>query len=56
VRLANEISSLIDAPDEIDRMETASRKLARRDAAAATVNLIEELVKSRKQKAEGSRQ
>src|SRR6267143_2845388 len=43
-RLATEISALIAAPDEIDRMETASRKLARRDAAAATVDLMEELV------------
>jgi UDP-N-acetylglucosamine--N-acetylmuramyl-(pentapeptide) pyrophosphoryl-undecaprenol N-acetylglucosamine transferase len=49
VRLAAEISSLIASPDEIDRMEAASRKLARRDAATAAVNLIEELVKSRRQ-------
>jgi UDP-N-acetylglucosamine--N-acetylmuramyl-(pentapeptide) pyrophosphoryl-undecaprenol N-acetylglucosamine transferase len=55
-RLAAEISSLIGSPAEIDRMETASRKLARRDAAAATVNLIEELVESRRQKAESSEQ
>src|SRR5207253_11146063 len=41
-RLAAEISKLIASPDEIDRMETASRKLARRDAATATVDLIEE--------------
>ena len=45
-RLAAEISSLIASPDEINRMETASRKLARRDAAAAAVDLIEELVES----------
>jgi UDP-N-acetylglucosamine--N-acetylmuramyl-(pentapeptide) pyrophosphoryl-undecaprenol N-acetylglucosamine transferase len=42
-RLANEIASLIDAPDEITRMEKAARKLARRDAADATVNLIEKV-------------
>jgi UDP-N-acetylglucosamine--N-acetylmuramyl-(pentapeptide) pyrophosphoryl-undecaprenol N-acetylglucosamine transferase len=48
-RLATEIASLMAAPDELDRMETAGRKLARRDAAAVTVDLIEELVKSRSQ-------
>jgi UDP-N-acetylglucosamine--N-acetylmuramyl-(pentapeptide) pyrophosphoryl-undecaprenol N-acetylglucosamine transferase len=48
-RLAAEISSLIASPDEIDRMETASRKLARRDAAAATVDLIQEVIESRRQ-------
>ena len=47
-RLANEINSLLAAPEEIDQMETASRKLARRDAATATVDLMEELVKSSK--------
>jgi UDP-N-acetylglucosamine--N-acetylmuramyl-(pentapeptide) pyrophosphoryl-undecaprenol N-acetylglucosamine transferase len=46
--LAKEIASFIAAPDEITRMETASRKLARRDAAAATVDLMEQLVKSRR--------
>jgi len=44
-RLANEISSLLKQPDEIDRMEIAGRKLARRDAAAVTVDLMEEVVK-----------
>jgi len=44
-RLAKEIGSLIDQPEEITRMETGGRKLARRDAAAATVELIEELVR-----------
>jgi UDP-N-acetylglucosamine--N-acetylmuramyl-(pentapeptide) pyrophosphoryl-undecaprenol N-acetylglucosamine transferase len=48
-RLAEELSSLIASPDEIDRMETASHKLARRDAAAATVDLMEELMESRRQ-------
>jgi len=43
-RLANEITSLIDAPEEITRMETAARKLARRDAAETTVDLIEGVI------------
>jgi UDP-N-acetylglucosamine:LPS N-acetylglucosamine transferase len=48
-RLANEISSLLAAPERISQMEEASRKLARRDAAAATVGLMEELVKASRQ-------
>ena len=43
-RLAKEIISLIESPEEITRMETAARKLARKDAAAKAVNLIQELV------------
>src|SRR5947208_62588 len=43
-RLANEITSLIEAPEEIARMETAARKLARRDAAETTVDLIEGVI------------
>jgi UDP-N-acetylglucosamine--N-acetylmuramyl-(pentapeptide) pyrophosphoryl-undecaprenol N-acetylglucosamine transferase len=43
-RLAGEISALVKAPDELTRMEEASRKLARGDAAAAAVDLIEKLV------------
>jgi UDP-N-acetylglucosamine--N-acetylmuramyl-(pentapeptide) pyrophosphoryl-undecaprenol N-acetylglucosamine transferase len=43
-RLAKEIISLIDRPDEITQMEIASRKLARRGAAAATVDLIERVI------------
>ncbi len=42
-RLAAEISQLVNAPDEIARMEEASRKLARSDAAQATIELIEKL-------------
>src|SRR3989441_1765384 len=42
-RLAGEIKSLIEEPEEIARMEAAGRTLGRRDAAAATVALIEEL-------------
>jgi UDP-N-acetylglucosamine--N-acetylmuramyl-(pentapeptide) pyrophosphoryl-undecaprenol N-acetylglucosamine transferase len=55
-RLANEILKLISAPEVINEMETASRKLGRRDAAAATVNLIEGLVTSRRQKSEVRKQ
>lgn len=43
-RLAAEINRLVEAPDELTRMEAASRKLARGDAAAATVDLMEKLV------------
>ena len=46
-RLACEIKSLIEEPEEIARMEAAGRKLARRDAAGATVDLMEGLVKDR---------
>jgi UDP-N-acetylglucosamine--N-acetylmuramyl-(pentapeptide) pyrophosphoryl-undecaprenol N-acetylglucosamine transferase len=44
-RLATEIAALVKAPDELTRREEASRQLARGDAAAATVDLIEELIK-----------
>jgi UDP-N-acetylglucosamine--N-acetylmuramyl-(pentapeptide) pyrophosphoryl-undecaprenol N-acetylglucosamine transferase len=46
-RLAKEIGELIDQPEEITSMEANSRKLARRDAAAATVDLMEKLLKGR---------
>ena len=42
-RLATEIEKLIQSPDEVNRMEEASRKLAHGDAAAAAVDMIEEL-------------
>jgi UDP-N-acetylglucosamine--N-acetylmuramyl-(pentapeptide) pyrophosphoryl-undecaprenol N-acetylglucosamine transferase len=45
--LANEILDLINAPEKIGAMETAARKLARKDAAEVTVGLIEELVRSK---------
>ena len=48
-RLADEINNLLAAPEGIDQMETASRKLARRDAATVTVDLMEELAVSSKQ-------
>ncbi|MBS1792938.1 MAG: undecaprenyldiphospho-muramoylpentapeptide beta-N-acetylglucosaminyltransferase [Acidobacteria bacterium] len=43
--LANEILSLIESGERITAMETAARRLARRDAAEATVDLIEELAR-----------
>ena len=46
--LAKEIKDLVHLPDEVRKMEEASRKLARGDAAAAAVDLIQELVKSRR--------
>src|SRR5438067_500329 len=42
-RLAKELISLIESPEEITRMETAARKLARSDAAATAVDLIEKV-------------
>ncbi len=42
--LAREILSLIDAPQNLEGMEEAGRKLGRLDAASAMVDLIEELV------------
>ncbi len=41
--LAKQIIELIEKPETISAMETAARKLARRDAAEATVDLIEKL-------------
>jgi UDP-N-acetylglucosamine--N-acetylmuramyl-(pentapeptide) pyrophosphoryl-undecaprenol N-acetylglucosamine transferase len=46
-RLGNEILGLLDQPERITEMETASRKLARKDAAAATVDLMEKMVEAR---------
>jgi UDP-N-acetylglucosamine--N-acetylmuramyl-(pentapeptide) pyrophosphoryl-undecaprenol N-acetylglucosamine transferase len=42
-RLAKEISDLVEAPDAITTMERAAKQMARRDAAEATVDLIEGL-------------
>jgi UDP-N-acetylglucosamine--N-acetylmuramyl-(pentapeptide) pyrophosphoryl-undecaprenol N-acetylglucosamine transferase len=42
-RLAAAIEKLVQAPEELSRMEEASRKLAHGDAAAAAVDMIEEL-------------
>ncbi len=46
-RLAKEVVTLVEAPDEITRMEEAARKMGRRDAAAVTVDLIEKTVSRR---------
>ncbi|HEX8707173.1 MAG TPA: undecaprenyldiphospho-muramoylpentapeptide beta-N-acetylglucosaminyltransferase [Pyrinomonadaceae bacterium] len=45
-RLAAEIAALVRSPAELTKMEEASRKLARGDAAQTTVDLMQELVKS----------
>ncbi|MGB8506808.1 MAG: glycosyltransferase, partial [Pyrinomonadaceae bacterium] len=47
-RLAQEIGTLVNEPERVTRMEEASRKLARGDAAAATVEMMEKLVGGRK--------
>jgi UDP-N-acetylglucosamine--N-acetylmuramyl-(pentapeptide) pyrophosphoryl-undecaprenol N-acetylglucosamine transferase len=47
-RLAREISELVDEPARVTRMEGAARKLARGDAAAAAVDMIERLAGKRK--------
>jgi UDP-N-acetylglucosamine--N-acetylmuramyl-(pentapeptide) pyrophosphoryl-undecaprenol N-acetylglucosamine transferase len=44
-RLAREIETLIREPERITRMEEASRRMARGDAAAAAVDLIEKLAR-----------
>ena len=48
-RLAREISELVENPDRVTRMEAAARSLARGDAAAAAVDLMEKLVEARSQ-------
>jgi len=45
--LAKEIVDLINSPEKITAMETAAKKLARKDAAEVTVDLIESLVKGK---------
>ncbi|HKE55646.1 MAG TPA: undecaprenyldiphospho-muramoylpentapeptide beta-N-acetylglucosaminyltransferase [Pyrinomonadaceae bacterium] len=47
--LAQEISELAQAPEKVSAMEQAGRKLAHGDAAAAAVDLIEQLANARKQ-------
>ena len=47
-RLVAEIEKLVQSPEELNRMEEASRKLAHGDAAAAAVDMIEELSNKRK--------
>src|ERR1051325_6562205 len=51
-RLATEIEKLVQSPQDLDRMEEASRKLAHGDAAAAAVDMIEELSHKKAQKAQ----
>ena len=46
-RLAKEIAALVNEPAAITRMEEASRRMARGDAAQATVDLMEKLVSSK---------
>jgi UDP-N-acetylglucosamine--N-acetylmuramyl-(pentapeptide) pyrophosphoryl-undecaprenol N-acetylglucosamine transferase len=46
-RLATEIIGLVQAPAKVSAMEEASRKLARGDAAAAAVGMIEELTEGK---------
>lgn len=41
--LAQEITGLINSPETIAAMENAAKKMARKDAAEATVNIIEKL-------------
>lgn len=47
-RLAMEIKSLLSQPAQLNEMENAARKLARRDAAEKTVDLMEGLVADRR--------
>jgi len=49
-RVADELFELAARPDEIDRMEAASRRLARADAAAKTVDLALSLTERRRAK------
>ena len=46
-RMAEELKKLVDSPETTAAMGSAAKKLARADAAETTVNIIEELVKSR---------
>ncbi len=43
--LANEIIDLVNSPEKISAMETSAKKLARKDAAEVTVDLIESLAR-----------
>ncbi len=48
--LAKELERLVRSPDEVRKMEEASRALARGDAAAAVADLIEEMVEGKQGK------
>jgi UDP-N-acetylglucosamine--N-acetylmuramyl-(pentapeptide) pyrophosphoryl-undecaprenol N-acetylglucosamine transferase len=52
-RLAQEITALVRDPERLTSMEQASRKLARGDAAVATVDLMEKLVRGQRPEAVG---
>jgi UDP-N-acetylglucosamine:LPS N-acetylglucosamine transferase len=43
--LAAALTDLVRSPDAVHAMESAARKLAREDAAEATVDIIEELAR-----------
>lgn len=45
-RLASEVNRLVESPELLAEMSERSRRLGKRDAAAATVELMEELVKA----------
>lgn len=49
-RLATEVIALIEDPGKLTQMERAAKELARGDAAAAAVNMIEELASTRREK------
>lgn len=46
-KLAQEIKSFISSPEKITAMETSAKKLAKADAAKATVDIIENLAKGK---------
>lgn len=46
--LANEITGLIDSPAKISEMAASAKKLARRDAAEVSVDMIEEMIANRR--------
>jgi UDP-N-acetylglucosamine--N-acetylmuramyl-(pentapeptide) pyrophosphoryl-undecaprenol N-acetylglucosamine transferase len=52
-RLAQEIDALVAAPERVAEMGRAARKLARGDAAAATVDMIEGLLRGRRSEVGG---
>jgi UDP-N-acetylglucosamine--N-acetylmuramyl-(pentapeptide) pyrophosphoryl-undecaprenol N-acetylglucosamine transferase len=54
-RLAGEIETLVSAPQALDQMEEASRKLAHGDSAAKVVDMIEELSHKKAQKAQSTK-
>jgi UDP-N-acetylglucosamine--N-acetylmuramyl-(pentapeptide) pyrophosphoryl-undecaprenol N-acetylglucosamine transferase len=53
VRLAEELTTLAREPERITAMEQAARKLARGDAAAAVVDLVEKLLGATGEKGKG---